>query len=50
MKRLDAAAMLREDAAQLDRVLRGQTAELPLRAVAPEMVRHLIAAAEALEQ
>jgi hypothetical protein len=50
MNRLDAAMMLRQDAAQLDRVVRGVTAELPLTRVAPEMIRHLIAAAEALEE
>ena len=39
MKRLDAAAMLRHDAAQLGRVLEGRTAELPLRQIAPELIR-----------
>lgn len=50
MNRLDTAAMLRHDAAQLDRVVRGKTAELSLRQVAPEIVRHLMIAVEALEK
>jgi hypothetical protein len=50
MKNQEIAAMLRHDAAQLGRVVEGVTAELPLSRVAPEMIRHLTIAADALDE
>ena len=41
MERQEVAKMLRFDAAQLHRVVIGETAELRLSQVAPEMIRHL---------
>jgi hypothetical protein len=42
--------MLRYDAARLQRVLEGDTAELRLSQVAPAMIRHLSIVAESLER
>ena len=49
MERQEVVKMLRYDVAQLDRVLSGRTAQLPLSQIAPEIIRHLNIAAEALE-
>jgi len=49
MERQELVKMLRDDVAQIERVLKGDTAELRLSHVAPEMIRHLNMAAEALE-
>jgi len=46
----DVAEMLRYDAAQLQRVVDGVTAELPLSRVAPEIIRHLTIAANELQR
>ena len=50
MERQEVAKMLRFDVAQLHRVVIGETAELRLSQVAPEMIRHLTLAADALER
>jgi hypothetical protein len=50
MERREVTEMLRYDAAQLQRVVNGDTAELRLSQVAPEMIRHLSFAADALER
>ncbi len=49
MERQAVVKMLRYDAAQLERVVNGRTAELRLSQVAPEMIRHLNIAANELE-
>jgi len=43
------AAMLRNDVEQFRRVVSGVTPALPLPQVAPEIIRHLTIAADALE-
>jgi hypothetical protein len=48
MERQELQEMLRYDAAQLQRVVNGDTAELRLSQVAPEMIRHLNITAAAL--
>ena len=50
MERQELVEMLRYDAAQLQRVVNGDTAELRLSQVAPEIIRHLDITAAALER
>jgi hypothetical protein len=50
MTNLEVARMLRTDALLAMNVKTGKTADISLRAVAPELARHLLLAAEALER
>jgi hypothetical protein len=47
--RQQAAEMLRADAARIQRIVDGEAPDLGVRAMGPELVRHLTWAAEALE-
>jgi hypothetical protein len=47
--RQEAAEMLRHDAARIQRIVDGETPDLGVKAIGPDLIEHLKWAAEALE-